>query len=139
MLLVGKSSSPLHVFQRQANSHPAIFNMHPLRPPWGHHHRLPNGETARRSVLEGFYGPGLGAAHITSTHILTTGPQSHATSNSQGKVRCPGGHRRDEELADCHSRLLRLFAHHVPSVLIASPGPTSSFYTTNSDFMNIGV
>lgn len=113
MLLVGASSS-LHFFQRQANSSSAIFNMHPQRPPWGSPSQ-PMRKEQVGSVLEVFCWPGLGVSPITSAHLQITGPQSHSTPSSQGRLKHPGGHGFGEELTDCHCGLLRIFVHHASS------------------------
>lgn len=49
--------------------------------------------------------------------------------NPKGKAECLGGRGFGEELTDCYSGLLRIFAHHIPSVWNTSPGPTSSLST----------
>lgn len=125
MLLVGVSSSPLHFFQRQANSSSAIFNMHPQRPLLGITITA-NAETASRRCAGSFLRVRLESIPITPAHLLMTGPQSHTTPNSQGRVKHPGGHGFGEELTNCHCGLLRIFTHHVPSAW-PSPGPLPLF------------
>lgn len=104
-----KRAAPLHFSQRQANRCSTIFSS---TVPEGHRHSRPQG-------TEGVCSP----CHLHShSHDW---PQSHATSNPQGKA--GAGHAFGDELADRHRGLLRTLAHRVPLLgRIARPdGPSS--------------
>lgn len=119
MLLVGESSS--HRLTAALPSSTCIFQ----GLSGGSSPQSAKGERTRRGILEGFCGPGLGVA-TWLPFIFEWLNLSHMPHlNLKGKAECPGGRGFGEELTNCYSGLLRIFASHILSVWNASPDPAS--------------